>query len=70
MKCFFGIQNQTKSLTLSNNMSQQEIQQIKDQIHDLKEYLYSDLCKACGDAVLSLEKISQRLNELESQQNS
>jgi len=70
MKCFFGIQNQTKPLTLSNNMSQQEIQQLKDQIHDLKEYLYSDLCKACGDAALSLEKISQKLNELESQQNS
>ena len=51
-------------------MSQQEIQQLKDQIHDLKEYLYSDLCKACGDAALSLEKINERLIQLESQQNS
>jgi hypothetical protein len=51
-------------------MSKSEIQQLKDQIHDLKEYLYSDLCKACGDAALSLDKINQRLVELESQQNS
>jgi hypothetical protein len=51
-------------------MSKSEIQQLKDQIYDLKEYLYSDLCKACGDAALSLDKINQRLNELESQQNS
>jgi hypothetical protein len=51
-------------------MLNQEIQQLKDQLHDLKEYLYSDLCKACGDAALALDKISQRLNQLESQQNS
>jgi hypothetical protein len=51
-------------------MSQQEIQELKEQIHDLKEYLYSDLCKACGDAALALDKISERLNQLESQQNS
>ena len=51
-------------------MSKSEIQQLKDQIIDLKEYLYSDLCRVCGETALSLEKISQRLNELESQQNS
>jgi hypothetical protein len=50
--------------------NQNEINELKNQIHDLKEYLYSDLCKACGEAALSLEKISERLNELESQQNS
>ena len=70
MKCFFGIQSQTKPLTLSNNMSKSEIQELKDQIYDLKEYLYSDLCKACGDAALSLDKINERLTKLESQQNS
>jgi hypothetical protein len=51
-------------------MLNQEIQQLKDQLHDLKEYLYSDLCKSCGDAALALDKINQRLIELESQQNS
>ena len=51
-------------------MSKEEIQELKEQKHDLKEYLYSDLCKACGDAALSLDKINQRLIELESQQNS
>jgi hypothetical protein len=51
-------------------MSKSEIQKLKDQISDLQEYLYSDLCKACGDAALSLDKINQRLIELESQQNS
>ena len=51
-------------------MSQQEIQELKEQIHDLKEYLYSDLCKACGDAALALDKINNRLIKLESQQNS
>ena len=50
-------------------MSKEEIQDLKDQIHDLKEYLYSDLCKACGDAALALDKINQRLIELESQRN-
>ena len=59
-----------KHSILLNNMSQEEIQQLKDQIHDLREYLYSDLCKACGDAALALDKINQRLNQLESQQNS
>ena len=51
-------------------MSKQEILELKEKLHELKEYLYSDLCRACGEAALSLEKISQRLNELESQQNS
>ena len=51
-------------------MSKQEILELKEKLHELKEYLYSDLCKACGEAALSLEKISERLNELESQQNS
>ena len=51
-------------------MSKSEIQQLKDQIYDLKEYLYSDLCKACGDAALTLDKINERLTKLESQKNS
>lgn len=51
-------------------MSKKEIEHLKEQIHELKEYLYSDLCKACGDAALALEKINERLNQLESQQNS
>jgi hypothetical protein len=51
-------------------MSKQEIEEIKEQIHDLKEYLYSDICKACGEAALTLERISQRLDQLESQENS
>ena len=50
-------------------MSNQEIQDLKDQVHDLKEYLYSDLCKACGDAALALDKINQRLMDLENQKN-
>jgi hypothetical protein len=51
-------------------MSKTEISELKDQISDLKEYLYSDLCKACGDAALALDKINERLIQLESQQNS
>lgn len=51
-------------------MFSKEIADLKEQVHELKEYLYSDLCKACGEAALTLEKISQRLTELESQQNS
>jgi hypothetical protein len=50
-------------------MGKQEIEELKEQIHDLKEYLYSDLCKACGDAALALDKINQRLMELETQNN-
>lgn len=51
-------------------MSKAEISELRDQISDLKEYLYSDLCKACGDAALALDKINERLIQLESQQNS
>jgi len=51
-------------------MSKSEISELKDQISDLKEYLYSDLCKACGDAALALDKINERLIKLETQQNS
>jgi DNA mismatch repair ATPase MutS len=46
------------------------INELKEKIHELKEYLYSDMCKSCGDAAIELDKISQRLSELESQQNS
>jgi hypothetical protein len=49
-------------------MSKEEIQALKEKIHELQEYLYSDLCKACGEAALSLDKINQRLIQLESQQ--
>jgi hypothetical protein len=48
-------------------MSKEEIQELKDQLHDLREYLYSDLCKACGEAALALDKINERLIQLESQ---
>jgi DNA mismatch repair ATPase MutS len=48
----------------------QEIKNLQEQIHDLKEYLYSDLCKSCGDAAIELDKISQILSELEAEQNS
>jgi hypothetical protein len=51
-------------------MSKSEISELRDQVSDLKEYLYSDLCKACGDAALALDKINERLIQLESQQNS
>jgi hypothetical protein len=51
-------------------MSKQEILELKEKIEELREYLYSDLCKACGDAALAIEKIHQRLIELASQQNS
>jgi hypothetical protein len=51
-------------------MSQSEISELKEKVHELKEYLYSDLCKACGDAALALDKINERLIKLESQQNS
>jgi hypothetical protein len=51
-------------------MINQEIELLKEQVSDLKEYLYSDLCKACGDAALALDKINERLIKLESQQNS
>jgi hypothetical protein len=51
-------------------MSKSEILELKEKVHELKEYLYSDLCKACGDAALALDKINERLIKLESQQNS
>ena len=59
-----------KHSTQLNNMSKSEISELKEKVHDLQEYLYSDLCKACGDAALALDKINERLTILESQQNS
>jgi hypothetical protein len=51
-------------------MSKQEIEKLKEKVFELKEYLYSDLCRACGEAALAIDKIHQKLIELESQQNS
>lgn len=41
-----------------------KITDLKDKIHDLTEYLHSDICKSCGEIALRLEKYIQELQTI------
>ena len=41
-----------------------KIAYIKEKIHDLTEYLQSDICRSCGDAALQIEKYVKELSDL------
>lgn len=47
-----------------NNDTKQKILDLKERIHDLTEYLQSDICRECGDAALQIDKYIQELSEL------
>ena len=49
---------------MSKDHKSEKILRLKLEIDDLKEYLYSDSCRGCGEAVLRLEKIIQELLDL------
>lgn len=49
---------------MSNNDYRQDILIIKEKIHDLKEYLESDTCKACYDVFLEIQKYEKILSEM------
>lgn len=41
-----------------------KIIELKEKIHDLTEYLQSDMCRSCGDIALKIEKYIQELSDL------
>ena len=45
-------------------MKHNEIIELKEKIHDLKEYLYSGVCKSCGDAALQLQFYAEKLQSI------
>lgn len=47
-----------------DNQVRLKILDLKEKIHDLTEYLQSDICKGCGDAALQIEKYAKELSEL------
>lgn len=47
-----------------NNDHKQKIIELKEKIHDLKEYLQSDICRSCGEIALQIEKYVEELSEL------
>lgn len=42
----------------------QKIIELKEKIHDLTEYLQSDICRNCGEIALQIEKYVQELSDL------
>jgi hypothetical protein len=46
-----------------------EIESLKEQIHELKEYLDSDICRSCGEISLKLDEYIQQLKLLMDQKD-
>lgn len=46
------------------NNEDNNITDLKEKIHELKEYLESDICKACYQVFLDIQKYENMLNEL------
>lgn len=46
-----------------NNIKEQ-ILDLKVKIHDLTEYLQSDICRSCGDVALQIEQYAKELADL------
>jgi len=44
--------------------NQNEINQLKEKIYELQEYLNSDSCKGCYESVLKLEDYQKKLTEI------
>ena len=49
---------------MKNENIKDRIVALKDKIHDLTEYLQSDICRGCGEAALQIEKCVKELSEL------
>lgn len=63
MKWFSGFQKKTKLQKMQNN-EYNNITDLKEKIHELKEYLESDICKACYQVFLEIQRYEDMLNEL------
>ena len=40
------------------------ILELKEKIHDLTEYLQSDICRSCGEVAVEIEKYTEELSKL------
>jgi hypothetical protein len=40
------------------------ILELKEKIHDLTEYLQSDICRSCGEVAIEIEKYVKELSKL------
>lgn len=47
-----------------NNENKLRIIDLKEKIHDLTEYLQSDICRSCGEVAIQIDKYVQTLTEL------
>jgi hypothetical protein len=47
------------------NQNQAKIENLKDEIHHLKEYLLSDCCRQCSEIVSKIEQYQKELYQLE-----
>jgi|688.fasta_scaffold315263_3 hypothetical protein len=47
-----------------SNEKREKIIDLKIKIDDLKEYLYSDTCRSCGEIALQLDQYIQELSTL------
>lgn len=43
----------------------QQIKELQEKIHDLMEYLHSEACSACGEAVIQIDECKKRIKDLE-----
>ncbi len=51
------------------NSNKLKIIEIKEKIHDLTEYLNSDICRSCGEVAIQIEKYIHELSLLISSDN-
>jgi hypothetical protein len=51
------------------NSNKLKIIEIKEKIHDLTEYLNSDICRSCGEVAIQIEKYVHELSLLISSDN-
>lgn len=46
------------------NSNSEKILDLKEKIHDLREYLHSDICVSCGEAAIRLDNYITELQKL------
>lgn len=44
--------------------NKQKILELKEKIHDLTEYLQSDICRSCGEVALQIDQYVKELSEI------
>lgn len=52
---------------IDTKKAQEKIEELKDEIFHLKEYLLSDCCKQCAEIVSKIESYQHEIRQLELQ---